>query len=74
MYPDSEGYANQGMQRAGASLSEKLARPATPRERAQMAVNAAEARLSDAKRVMEIFDQHPELEELLMLLSRQGNF
>jgi hypothetical protein len=43
------------------------------KERLELAVVQAEARLKDAKRAKEIFEKHPELEELLNIMQR-GHF
>ena len=43
------------------------------KERLAESVSRAEAQLADAKRAKEIFDAHPELEELLNIMQR-GQF
>lgn len=60
------GYADQ----PGA---EKMVRMPTMKDRLADAVKLAQARLADAQRAKEIFDAHPELEELLNIMQR-GNF
>lgn len=56
-----------------AEQSAKMARMPSMKERLSHAVAEAEARLADAKRAKEIFDSHPELEELLNIMQR-GRF
>lgn len=51
----------------------KMAHMPTMKSRLAEAVASAEARLADAKRAKEIFDAHPELEELLNIMQR-GRF
>ena len=51
----------------------KMARMPTMKERIEQSVRDAEARLADTKRAKEIFDKHPELEELLNIMQR-GRF
>lgn len=41
-------------------------------KRLEVALQQAEQRLADLKRTQEIFTQHPEFEELLTLLQRNG--
>lgn len=53
--------------------SAKMVRMPSMKERLSHAVAEAEARLADAKRAKEIFDSHPELEELLDIMQR-GRF
>lgn len=48
----------------------KMASMPTLKQRIEHAVLEAEARLAAAKRAREIFDQHPELEELLNIMQR----
>ena len=52
---------------------EKMLRMPTMKDRLVEAVRNAEARLADAKRAKEIFDAHPELEELLNIM-QHGHF
>ena len=56
------GYAEQG------DSQPKMVRMPTMQDRLIEAVKSAEARLADAKRAKEIFDAHPELEELLNIM------
>jgi hypothetical protein len=51
----------------------KMAHMPNMKERLELAVVQAEARLKDAKRAKEIFEKHPELEELLNIMQR-GHF
>jgi hypothetical protein len=51
----------------------KMARMPNMKERLDLAVVQAEARLKDAQRAREIFQKHPELEELLNIMQR-GHF
>lgn len=51
----------------------KMVRMPTMKDRLAAAVDDAERRLADAKRAKEIFDAHPELEELLNIMQR-GRF
>ena len=56
-----------------AGESAKMLRMPTMKDRIAEAVASAEARLADTKRAKEIFDAHPELEELLNIMQR-GRF
>ena len=58
---------------AGQASSEKMLRMPSIKDRLTDAVKSAEARLADAQRAKEIFDAHPELEELLNIMQR-GHF
>lgn len=67
---------------AGASLptamdkayaGQEMVRMPTMKDRLALAVEQAERRLADAKRAKEIFDAHPDLEELLNIMQR-GHF
>jgi hypothetical protein len=49
---------------------QKMVRMPTMKERLELAVRQAEEKLTAAKRAKEIFDKHPELEELLDILQR----
>lgn len=51
----------------------KMVRMPTMKDRLEQAVEDAENKLKDAKRAKEIFDAHPELEELLNIMQR-GRF
>lgn len=51
----------------------KMVRMPTMKDRLAEAVAHAEAKLADARRAKEIFDAHPELEELLNIMQR-GRF
>lgn len=51
----------------------KMVRVPTMKERLQLAVEQAEAKLADAKRAKELFDKNPDLEELLNIMQR-GRF
>ena len=51
----------------------KMIRMPTLKDRLAESVQRAEAQLADAKRAKEIFDAHPELEELLNIMQR-GRF
>ena len=51
----------------------KMVRMPTLRDRLAEAVKSAESKLAEAKRAREIFDAHPELEELLNIMQR-GHF
>ena len=53
--------------------NEKMVRMPTLKDRLAEFVARAEAQLADAKRAKEIFDAHPELEELLNIMQR-GRF
>jgi hypothetical protein len=70
-----EGLVGQGL--APAYQSEypldKMAHQPTLKQRLDLAVKQAEERLVAAKRAREIFDAHPELEELLNIMQR-GHF
>lgn len=48
-------------------------RAPTMKERLEFAVKDAEQRLTEAKRAKEIFEKHPELEELLNIMQK-GRF
>lgn len=50
--------------------AEKMVRMPTMKDRLASAVEQAEHRLADAKRAKEIFDAHPDLEELLNIMQR----
>ena len=52
---------------------QKMVRMPTLKDRLAESVARAEAQLADAKRAKEIFDAHPELEELLNIMQR-GRF
>lgn len=43
----------------------------TLKQKLDLAVNAAEQKLKDAKRAKEILDKNPELEELINIINRQ---
>lgn len=49
---------------------EKLVRQPNLKERLTMAVAQAEEKLAAVKRAKEIFDKHPDLEELLNIMQR----
>ena len=51
----------------------KMVRMPSLKDRLAESVLRAEAQLADAKRAKEIFDKHPELEELLNIMQR-GRF
>ena len=51
----------------------KMVQMPTMKTRLALAVAQAEQRLAEAKRAKEIFDAHPELEELLDIMQR-GHF
>lgn len=51
----------------------KMVRMPTLKNRLEEAVRNAEQRLAEARRAREIFDKHPELEELLNIMQR-GHF
>ena len=51
----------------------KMLRMPTLKSRLEEAVRNAEQRLAEARRAREIFDKHPELEELLNIMQR-GHF
>lgn len=53
--------------------SEKMVRMPTMKERLELAVREAEAKLAIAKRARELFDKNPDLEELLDLMQK-GRF
>ena len=61
-----------GLNPAGALgyASEKMVRMPTLKDRLDMAVQQAEERLASVKRAKEIFEKHPELEELLNIMQR----
>jgi hypothetical protein len=61
--------------RQGGGYAEQTSMAKMPnlRERLALAVQQAEERLADAKRAKEIFDKHPELEELINLMQK-GHF
>ena len=62
-------WSSGGNQALGYSTSEtKMVRAPTLKDRLEMAVKEAEERLKAAKRAREIFDAHPELEELLNIM------
>jgi hypothetical protein len=71
MYEDMQNALVGGT--AAGYASEKMVRMPTMKDRLAEAVASAEARLADAKRAKEIFDAHPELEELLNIMQR-GRF
>ena len=50
--------------------SAKMANVPSMRQRLKYAVEQAEKQLEDAKRAYEIFDKHPDLEELINILQR----
>jgi hypothetical protein len=52
---------------------EKMLRAPTLKTRLEAAVMEAEERLAEAKRAKEIFEKHPELEELLNIMNK-GRF
>jgi hypothetical protein len=59
----------------GASPSQALsARPTTIKDKLTRAVAEAEQQLAQAKRAKEIFDKHPELEELINIMNNSGIF
>ena len=60
-------YADQG------GSGPKMLQMPTMKDRLADAVKSAEARLADAQRAKEIFDAHPELEELINIMQR-GHF
>jgi hypothetical protein len=49
----------------------KLAQDPSIRSKVQFAVERAEAQLKDAKRMQELLDKNPELEELVNIMQRQ---
>ena len=53
--------------------AERMVRMPTLKDRLADAVKHAEQQLADAQRAKEIFDAHPELEELLNIMQR-GHF
>ena len=53
--------------------SGKMVRMPTMKDRLALAVAQAEQRLKEAKRAKEIFDAHPDLEELLNIM-QNGHF
>jgi hypothetical protein len=67
-----EGGALAGQAYDGPSTA-KMVHRASMKHRLADAVAEAESRLADAKRAKEIFDAHPELEELLNIMQR-GRF
>ena len=50
--------------------SAKMVRMPTLKERLELAVQQAEEKLAAVKRAKEIFDKHPDLEELLNIMQR----
>ena len=56
-----------------AASTAKMVHAPSMKNRLAEAVASAEAKLADAKRAKEIFDAHPELEELLNIMQR-GRF
>ena len=62
-----------GGQMGSYNPSATMVRMPTMQDRLTQAVAVAEARLADARRAKEIFDAHPELEELLNIMQR-GRF
>jgi len=70
-----ESLTNFGGQSAmtGGYDSPKMVRQPTLKERLTLSVEQAERKLADVKRAKEIFDNNPELEELLNIMQR-GNF
>ena len=66
---------NSGMSAAGGSMqayedSPKMLRQPNLKDRLTMAVQQAEEKLAAVKRAKEIFDKHPDLEELLNIMQR----
>lgn len=53
--------------------SAKMAHMPTLKQRLDLAVNQAEAKLADVKRARELFEKNPDLEELLNIMQR-GRF
>ena len=69
---DFGGALNPSMdiERASYAGQAKMLRMPTMKDRLAEAVASAEHRLADAKRAKEIFDAHPDLEELLNIMQR----
>lgn len=55
---------------AGYPMEAKMASMPTLKQRLDMAVREAEERLKSAQRAREIFEKHPDLEELLNIMQR----
>jgi ABC-type branched-subunit amino acid transport system ATPase component len=66
-------YELGGAQQLAYTGQQQLARMPTMAERLKLAVEQAEDKLAKAKRAKEIFEAHPELEELMNIL-QSGNF
>lgn len=66
-------YGSGGCDSAPYANDAKMIRMPSMKERIAQSVRDAESRLADARRAKEIFDAHPELEELLNIMQR-GRF
>lgn len=58
------------MAKSQAMETASMARMPTLKERIDMAVKQAEERLAATRRARELFDKHPDLEELLNIMQR----